>query len=143
MQLFFEMFGLLLPPPRVWRALARAEMRARAAAAHARAFCRPRACAWPMSDHRRGDISSSDKSSGHSNCGISEQRPRSVAVGDGAADDRDALRARRGPLEESAVSAEHVLARIPGKRDTTQMGSELGTRARKSSDTLNLLFQRV
>ena len=30
MQLFFEMFGLLLPPPRVWRALARAERRARA-----------------------------------------------------------------------------------------------------------------
>ena len=33
MQLFFEIFGLLLPPPRVWRALARAERRARAAAA--------------------------------------------------------------------------------------------------------------
>ena len=48
MQLFFEMFGLLLPPPRVWRALARAEMRVRAAAA-TRAFRRPRGRAWLMS----------------------------------------------------------------------------------------------
>ena len=48
MLLFFEIFGLLLLLPRARRALARAEMRARAAAAHARAFRRPRACAWPM-----------------------------------------------------------------------------------------------
>ena len=41
MQLFFEMFGLLRPPPRAWRALARAETRARAAvASHARSAVR-------------------------------------------------------------------------------------------------------
>ena len=33
MQLFFEMFGLLRPPPRAWRALACAETRVPAAAA--------------------------------------------------------------------------------------------------------------
>ena len=49
MQLFFEMFGLLLPPPRVWRALARAEMRARAAAAtRARSAIRESARVRPM-----------------------------------------------------------------------------------------------
>ena len=44
---------------------------------------------------------------------VEQHGRRVVAVGDGAADDRDALRARRGPLEEAAVPAEHVLARIP------------------------------
>ena len=39
--MFIEMFGLLLPPPRAWRALARAETRARAAvASHARSAVR-------------------------------------------------------------------------------------------------------
>ena len=48
MQLFFEMFGLLLLLPRARRALARAETRAHTAAAHARALRRPQARVWPM-----------------------------------------------------------------------------------------------
>ena len=44
---------------------------------------------------------------------VEQDGRRVVAVGDGAADDRDALRARRGPLEEAAVPAEDLLGLVP------------------------------